>query len=130
MNNWVVLFVRTGFEHKLKEQLQQKLNPDEFLPFLPLKVYIYRRNMVIKEKEKIALETLIDSKDCLRGSKAVKEGDKTQIISGPLTGLESIIKKTNSHNREVNIEIEMMSAKREVKVYLEMINNLAKPSHP
>ena len=69
----------------------------------------------------------MDSKNCIRGSKAIKEGDKIQIISGPLMGFESIIKKTNSHNKEATIGIEMMGAVREVKVYLEMISNIAKP---
>ena len=179
MDNWVVLFVRTGFEHKLKDILLEKLNPDEFLPFLPLKENIYRRkgicqkqekllfkgyifikspvdaekiynklktslknevylqniysilhygkiknNVVMKEKEKKDLETLMDSKNCIRGSKAIKEGDKIQIISGPLLGHESIIKKTSNHNKEATIEIDMMGTKRELKVYLEVIEKL------
>ena len=69
----------------------------------------------------------MDSKDYIRGSKTIKEGDKILIISGPLMGLESIIKKTSNHNKEATIEIEMMGAIREVRVYLEMISNIAKP---
>jgi len=184
MENWVVLFVRTGFKYKLIEQLKQKLNPEKFQPFLPLKEYINRRkgicqkqekllfkgyvfiktsveadkiynklkvafknwayfqniysilhhgkiknNIVMMEKEKKDLETLMDTKNCIRGSKAIKEGDKIQIISGPLMGLESIIKKTSNHNKEATIEIEIMGAIREVKVYLEMMNNIAKSSY-
>jgi transcriptional antiterminator NusG len=37
MKNWVILFVRTGSEEKLKSMLKENLNSNEFLPFVPVK---------------------------------------------------------------------------------------------
>jgi len=40
---WYVLFVKTGFEEEVAEQLRDELNATGFSPFIPTKVSIYRR---------------------------------------------------------------------------------------
>lgn len=42
MENWVILFVRTGSEEKLVHMLKDILCPNEYLPFLPVKE-VHRR---------------------------------------------------------------------------------------
>ena len=37
MNNWVILFVRTGSEKKIVNYLQSILNVDDYTPFIPMK---------------------------------------------------------------------------------------------
>ena len=176
MNNWIVIFVRTGSEQALKNLLEERLPKEDFTPFLPVKESLYRKNgsflkkekilfsgylfikttldaeiiikkmwlklketirdkdifyilhygknkndIIMKEKERISWEKLLDSKDCISGSVGLIEGDEVRIIEGPLMGLESKIKKIDRHKCEATVEIEMMGTTRELKLYLEII---------
>ena len=47
MKNWVILFARTGSEEKLKGILNDNLNSDVFLPFVPVKETPYRNKGVV-----------------------------------------------------------------------------------
>jgi len=49
MKNWVILFVRTSSEEKLKDMLKENLNADEFLPFVPVKETPYRNKGVVQK---------------------------------------------------------------------------------
>ena len=69
MDNWVVIFVRTGLEHKLMEQLQQKLNPEEFQPFLPFKEFIYRRKGICQKQEKLLFKGYVFIKSSVDADK-------------------------------------------------------------
>jgi transcriptional antiterminator NusG len=51
VKNWVILFVQTGLEEKLTRSLKEKLNADEFLPFLPAKEAPRRsKGVIYKER--------------------------------------------------------------------------------
>ena len=173
MKNWVVLFARTGSEEKLVQMLREKLNAEEYLPFVPTKETPYRnkgvvykirkplflgyvfvqtgiepnliagrlakalenvkdiysilhysddeRDVVIREGERLYWERLFDADFCVVGSIGFIEGDVIQITSGALVGLEGRIRKINRHKREAVVEMEMMGAKREVAVMLEIV---------
>jgi len=53
MKNWVILFVRTGSEEKLARLLKEKLNADEYQPFLPVKETPRRSRGVIRKERKL-----------------------------------------------------------------------------
>ena len=53
MRNWVVLFVRTGHEEKIRDALSEHLNVDENLPFVPHKETPYRRKGIVHRERKI-----------------------------------------------------------------------------
>jgi transcription termination/antitermination protein NusG len=53
MKNWVILFVRTGLEKKLVRVLKEKLNVDEYLPFLPTKETPRRSKGIISKERKL-----------------------------------------------------------------------------
>jgi transcriptional antiterminator NusG len=53
MKNWVILFVRTGSEEKIVRKLNEKLNIDEYLPFLPTVETPRRSNGVIHKERKL-----------------------------------------------------------------------------
>ena len=50
MKNWVILFVRAGAEEKVTRSLKERLNADEYLPFLPIKESPRRLRGVIYKK--------------------------------------------------------------------------------
>ena len=50
--NWTILFVRTGWEEKLVSVLKEKLNPNEYSPFVPSKETAYRRSGIISKVRK------------------------------------------------------------------------------
>lgn len=173
MKNWVILFTRTGSEAKLAHILKEKLNAEEYLPFVPTKETPHRskgvvhkvrkplfpgyvlvqteiepnliaeklaaalrhtkdiytmlhyggneKDVVVREKERLYWERLFDADFCVVGSVGFIEGDTIRITSGALVGLEGQIKKINRHKREAIVEMEMMGAKREVVLMLEII---------
>ena len=80
-----------------------------------------KKDVVIREKERLYLERLLNSHFCVTGSVGFIEGDLVQITSGALVGMESRIKKINRHKREAVVEMEMLGATREVRLMLEII---------
>lgn len=54
-------------------------------------------------------------------SKGIIEGDKVNIIEGPMQGFDGRIKKIDRHKRIAIIEIEFFGRKTDVKVGLEII---------
>jgi len=52
MKNWAVLFVRTGSEEKLVQTFREKLDAEEYLPFVPTKEMPYRNKGVIYKVRK------------------------------------------------------------------------------
>ena len=173
MKNWVILFARTGLEEKLVHVLKEKLNAEEYLPFVPTKETPYRnkgvvhkvrkplfpgyvfvqteiepsliaeklaaalrhtkdiytvlhygdeeKDVVVRENERLYWERLFDANFCVAGSVGFIEGDTIRITSGALVGLEGRIRKINRHKREAIVEMEMMGAKREVVLMLEVV---------
>ena len=174
MKNWVILFTRTGSEEKLVRTLREKLNSDEYLPFVPSKETSYRnkgvidkvrkplfpgyvfvktnidyklivdrlkldlgfakdiysilhygddkKDVVLHESERLFWEELFDDDFCIRGSEGIIKGDTVQIMDGALIGLEGRIKKINRHKREALVEIDMMGAKRDIVLMLEIVS--------
>jgi transcriptional antiterminator NusG len=47
MKNWIVLFVKTGSEKKLVQMLKEKLNAEEYLPFIPVREMPRKKKGVI-----------------------------------------------------------------------------------
>jgi len=179
VENWVILFARTGLEEKLTRLLKDKLNADEYLPFLPVREmshrskgvvctkrkllfpgYIFiktgieaglvaeklesdlkdtvrldgiysilhygnnKKDVALREKERLYWEHLFNEDFCVAGSVGFIEGDTVRVMSGPLTGMESRIKKINRHRREAIVEMEVMGAMRMVKLMLEVVERV------
>ncbi|MCL2689652.1 MAG: antiterminator LoaP [Chitinispirillia bacterium] len=53
MNNWVILFVQTGAEEILLRMLKERLNANEYLPFLPTRETPRRSKGVISKVRNI-----------------------------------------------------------------------------
>jgi transcriptional antiterminator NusG len=173
MKNWVILFARTGSEEKLVHVLKEKLNTEEYLPFVPTKETPYRnkgvvnrvrkplfpgyifvqteiethsiaekltaalkntkdiysilhygddeKDVVVREEERLYWERLFDADFCVVGSVGFIAGDTIRVTSGALVGLEGQIKKINRHKREAIVEMEMMGARRDVTLMLEIV---------
>jgi len=52
MKNWVVVFARTGLEEKLVQIIREKLDTEEYLPFVPMKEMPYRSKGVVHKIRK------------------------------------------------------------------------------
>jgi len=186
MENWVILFARTGSEERLTRILRETLNADEYVPFLPVREtprrskgiiykerkplfpgYIFlqtgidagsiaknlktaltdsigkrhndiykvlhygddKQDVAVREKERIYWERLFNADFCVTGSVGFIEGDTVRIISGPLTGMESRIRKINRHKREAVVEMEVMGSVRKVKLMLEIVKRVGIGMH-
>jgi len=80
-----------------------------------------KKDVAVREKERLYWKRLFDSDFCVTGSIGFIDGDMIRIKSGPLTGMESRIKKINRHKREAVVEMEVMGAVREVRLMLEIV---------
>ena len=80
-------------------------------------------NIVVlgKEEEKI-LDRLCGKDHILDISYGYKDEDGVHITTGPLVGMERIIKKVNRHKRIAVIEIDFLSKKKELIVGLDIEN--------
>ncbi|GHT46545.1 hypothetical protein FACS189454_07860 [Planctomycetales bacterium] len=174
MKNWLILFVRTGNENNLLPILKEKLNPREYLPFVPLVETSFRKNgvvqkikktlfpsylfvqtevepdliadklsvalkgikniysllcygcdkkdVVMRESERLYWERLLGAEFCITASAGFVDNDRIRVTSGALMGLEGSIKRIDRHKRQAIVEMEMMGAKREVALMLEIIS--------
>ena len=80
-----------------------------------------KNDVAVRESERLYWERLFDADYCITGSVGFIEGDKIQVTSGALIGFEGQIKRINRHKREAIVEMEMMGAKRDVTVMLEIV---------
>jgi transcriptional antiterminator NusG len=85
-----------------------------------------KKDVAVREKERLCWEHMFDSDFCIIGSVGFIEGDTVRIKSGPLVSMESRIKKIDRHKREAVVEMEMMGTVREVRVMLEVIEKTNK----
>jgi transcriptional antiterminator NusG len=174
MNNWCVLFVKTGAEERLLKRVISSVEVSLISPFiikkekyfrkssgveegirknicfpgylfietdLPTKKLvesiqeviqhtkgIYRilsytntKDIFIHEHELSMLKTLCDEAACIKNSTGIIIGDKIQIKSGPLIGMESMIKKIDRHERNATIELHLLGGIYNITIALEII---------
>ncbi|MCD8300076.1 MAG: antiterminator LoaP [Clostridiales bacterium] len=53
-------------------------------------------------------------------SEGIIEGSRVQVLSGPLEGMETMIKRVDRHKRKAWLEVEMLGEIREIQVGLEI----------
>ena len=83
-------------------------------------------SMVLNEKEKDRITKYCDENYIIKKSIGIKEGDKIEIISGPLKGCESEIKRIDRHKMRAEVEIEFMGDIRRVNLPLEVVQKQTK----
>jgi len=79
-----------------------------------------KKNVVLREKERIYWENLLDSNFCIQSSGGVIKNGEIIITAGPLVGLEGKIKHINRHKREALVEMEFMGRPTAMKFMLEI----------
>jgi len=83
-------------------------NDDKFTPLIPQEVSL--------------LERFTDNgHELVEMSEGLIEGDRVRIISGPLIGLESAIKKIDRHKRCAYLDMKLLGRTNEVRVGLEVV---------
>lgn len=135
-------FIRKGVADKRRKVcfqgyvfVESNLLPEEFINLFakrnPWKKDIIRilnygdyLNIAMKREEHEAIINMFSKNYCLNVSTAKLVGNRVQIISGPLLGMESTIKKVNAKKKEAALEIEFMGYKRLIWVGLEIIKGL------
>ena len=113
----------------IQTDIEMDLIADKLEPILRSMQDIYsilhygdnKKDVTVREKERLYWVHLFDSDFCVTGSVGFIEGDTIRVTSGALVGMESRIKRINRHKREAVLEMEMMGAMREVKLMLEVI---------
>ena len=172
---WYVLFVKTGYEDYMAQQISRTWQINGLKPFVPvydsyfkkggkllpekkrcvpgyvfiesdisgIDFYIATKPFInsfknsfkllrygdgnldqsfeMREEERDIIEKLLNSERCIEISKGIIEGCNVTIREGPLVGLEGFIRRVYRHKREAVVEFEMMGAKREVVVGLEIV---------
>ncbi len=78
----------------------------------------------MRDAERQILLGLCNNSHCIESSSGIINGDRIQIIDGPLKGYESIIKRVNRHKRQALIEIELIGDRRQISVPLEVVQKI------
>lgn len=78
----------------------------------------------IKQEERGLLESLWKGKQSLEVSYGFFYGDRVYVVTGPLVGCESIIKRINRHKMQAVIELEFMGSLRNITVGLEILQRI------
>jgi len=81
-------------------------------------------SFAMREEERQTIQRICNNEFCVDMSQGFIEGNHVIITSGPLIGFESHIKKVNRHKRKAVLEIDIMGAKRDIIVGLEIIQKI------
>ncbi len=74
----------------------------------------------IYPEEEAALKRLVDADEIVEMSQGIIEHDEVKILSGPLKGMEGIVKRINRHKRTAVIELGLFDRVLQVEVGLEI----------
>lgn len=83
--------------------------------------YCNSDRIAVREDEKAALLRYCNDDHCIESSMGFIEGDKVCIESGPMVGMESVIKEINRKKMEATFELEFMGNITRLKVGLELL---------
>ena len=91
MTNWVILFVRHGFENKLINILNENIVQKGFVPFLPIKEFPFRKNGIVNKNIKLLFPGYIFIKTDLEVHLIAKELKKLIYINIKNKNIYSIL---------------------------------------
>jgi len=78
----------------------------------------------LRKEERMAIERLWQSEDCIAASTGIIAGDKVIVTDGPFKGRESVIKEIHPRRRQAIVEINFMGEIRSMAVGLEIVEKL------
>lgn len=78
----------------------------------------------MKDAERNMLLKLCNDDKYIEASSGVIVGSRVFIKEGPLTGMESVIKKIDRHRKQAIIELDLMGAVRKICVALEIVEKI------
>ena len=105
---------------KLKFELQTNIAVKKYF-YSILHYGENKKDVVVRERERLHLERLFNPDFCVTGSVGFIEGGMIRVSSGALIGMESRIKRINRHKREAIVEMEIMGAMSDVRLMLEVV---------
>ena len=79
----------------------------------------------LTETEIELITRFTDEEEIMKMSEGIIEGDKITILSGPLKGMESTIKKIDRHKRKAWLKLEMFNRTQLIEVGLEIIKKVS-----
>lgn len=80
--------------------------------------------IAVREDEQAALLRFCNDSHCIESSIGFIEGDKFHIESGPMVGMESVIKEINRKKMEASFELEFMGNVTRFTVGLELLRKI------
>ena len=80
--------------------------------------------IAVRGDERAALLSFCNDEHCIESSMGFIEGDKIYIESGPLAGMESVIKEINRKRMEASFELELMGNMTRIKVGLDLLRKI------
>ncbi len=86
--------------------------------------YSNSNEIAVREEERAAFLSLCNVNHCVESSMGFIEGDKFYIESGPLVGMENIIKEINRKKMEASFDMEFLGGTRRFTVGLELLRKI------
>jgi len=118
------VFLQTYIE---KDTIAEGLRPELYKITglqIPCSLLYYgdnKRDVAIRQEERSEWERLFSPGFCVETSVGYMVGDEITVTAGALCGFEGRIRKINRHKREASVEMNMLGAKREVWLPLEIV---------
>lgn len=81
-------------------------------------------DIAVREEEQAALLRFCNDDHCIESSIGFIEGDRFYIESGPMVGMESVIKEINRKKIEASFELEFMGNITRFTVGLELLRKI------
>lgn len=110
-----------GYVFLITEKLEQLY--EELKHVLGLTKFIGTGDEIIplNDKEVAFLKRVGGEEQIVRMSEGIIENSQIRVISGPLIGMEGIIRKIDRHKRKAWIEVEMFGRRQRVEVGMEVV---------
>lgn len=117
------VFIETNLESKeFKQRIIQFTRSSKDI--IGILSYGNSDEIAVREDERMALLRLCNDDYCIESSTGFIEGDRFYIESGPLAGLESVIKEINKKKMEASFELEFMGKTARFTVGLELLKKI------
>ena len=80
----------------------------------------------IRDEEMAVILALTSQGDTIGFSEVYKEGDRIEVISGPLKGLEGIIEKFDARKNRIKVRIQFLGKEKRIDLGAHLVNKSKK----
>lgn len=113
-----------GYVFVVTERVEELFLAFKKVPKLTKILGTERVPVALSDKEVRLLEQVLDAEHVAEVSSGILVGDRLVIQSGPMMGLEGLVKRIDRHKRMAVLEVEMFGRRVEVRLGVEVVGKV------